>query len=68
MPDETVRRATLTANELAQALGIRPQQVYRGVQAGIFRPPLVVRVGRLLRFSARELDRFLAEGGRGLEG
>lgn len=54
----TARRDTLTTAEVAQRLGISPHTVTRAIDRGEF-PMRAIRIGRTLRFSKAEVDRYL---------
>jgi excisionase family DNA binding protein len=49
----------LTVAELAYALGLRPQTVYNKMSQGLF-PIKHKKLGRLVRFEVKELERYLA--------
>lgn len=49
----------LSANEVARRLSVTPLSVYRWARIGRLRP---IRIGRLLRFSLEEVERFLESG------
>ena len=49
----------LTVSEVAYALGLRPQTVYNKMSQGLF-PIKYKKLGRLVRFEVKELERYLA--------
>jgi excisionase family DNA binding protein len=51
-------RTLLSVEELANILGIRPQTIYNKMSQGLF-PIKHKKIGRLVRFDRRELDRYL---------
>jgi excisionase family DNA binding protein len=51
-------RALLSVEELANILGIRPQTIYNKMSQGLF-PIKHKKIGRLVRFDRRELDKYL---------
>ncbi|MDD3927037.1 MAG: helix-turn-helix domain-containing protein [bacterium] len=54
----------LTVANVAELLSIPPQRVYALCEKGIIP---YIRVGRSLRFSPEQLERFIADGGKGFE-
>jgi predicted DNA-binding transcriptional regulator AlpA len=56
--NDTTGRSLLTVVELAGILSIRPQTIYNKMSQGLF-PIKHKKIGRLVRFDSRELDRYL---------
>ena len=54
----------IQVQDVGDLLGLRKKQVYSLSRRGILP---TVRVGRLLRFDADALDRWIADGGQGFE-
>ena len=53
---------SMSATTAAPYLGVSPKNLYALAKQGIVPS---TRVGRMIRFSARQLDQFIASGGRG---
>ncbi len=51
-------RMLLSVPELAGILGLRPQTIYNKISQGLF-PIKHKKIGKLVRFDSRELDKFL---------
>ncbi len=56
--DLSSNRILLSVAELAGILSIRPQTIYNKMSQGLF-PIKHKKIGKLVRFDRRELDKFL---------
>lgn len=57
----TLKPETFAMPELAIVLGVHPQTARDWERRGILPPP-VIKVGRTVRWSRAQLDKFIAEG------
>lgn len=55
---------TFGIGEVAKFLNVHPQTARRWLKKGILPPP-VVKVGRIVRWSRAQLEKFIAEGVQG---
>ena len=53
-----MRKRLLNVAELSEYLGLSPQTIYNQLSAGTF-PIKTKRLGRLLKFDIRDVDRYL---------
>ena len=57
----TLKPETFAMPEVAAILGVHPQTAREWVDRGVFPPP-IIKVGRTVRWSRAQLDKFITDG------